>query len=311
LRLQPGDPLSERPLLSQGSAWIIRRILANEAQPLPDNALPQVAPLAWKTGTSYGYRDAWAIGLNARYVIGIWTGRPDGTPVAGQFGFASAVPLLNQVNNLLQSRSTVDEARLPRDPRPASVGRGAICWPGGQSLPQGSENCRRRLSTWLLEGSEPPTLLLPEQEGIRGIRFPVWLDKTGKRVAADCPDATEKVLDVWPLPLEPWLPANERRAARVPPSSATCPPLSQDAPAPLILTGVREGAVIKRLPGESRVSLPLQATGNSGERWWFLNGEPLDVKGRVYTLQLDKSGDYQLLVMDETGQVATVNFTLQ
>ena len=186
-----------------------------------------------------------------------------------------------------------------------------ICWPGGQSLPEGSENCRRRLSTWLLEGSEPPTLLLPEQEGLRGIRFPVWLDKTGKRVAADCPDATEKVLDVWPLPLEPWLPATERRAVRVPPSSTTCPPLSQDAPAPLILTGVREGAVIKRLPGESRVSLPLQATGNSGERWWFLNGEPLNVKGRVYTLQLDKSGDYQLLVMDETGQVATVNFTLQ
>ena len=87
-----------------------------------------------------------AIGLNARYVIGIWTGRPDGTPVAGQFGFASAVPLLNQVNNMLQSRSMVDEARLPRDPRPASVGRGVICWPG-PVLPEGSENCRRRLST--------------------------------------------------------------------------------------------------------------------------------------------------------------------
>lgn len=311
LRLKPSDPLTERALMSPGAAWIVRRILAGEAQPVPDASLPQAVPLAWKTGTSYGYRDAWAIGLNARYVIGIWTGRPDGTPVAGQFGFASAVPLLNQVNNLLQSRSTVDEARLPRDPRPESVGRGVICWPGGQSLPEGSENCRRRLSTWLLEGSEPPTLLLPEQEGLRGIRFPVWLDKTGKRVAADCPDATEKVLDVWPLPLEPWLPATERRAVRVPPSSTTCPPLSQDAPAPLILTGVREGAVIKRLPGESRVSLPLQATGNSGERWWFLNGEPLNVKGRVYTLQLDKSGDYQLLVMDETGQVATVNFTLQ
>ena len=54
LRLQPGDPLIERPLLSQGAAWIIRRILANEAQPLPDSALPQVAPLAWKTGTIYG-----------------------------------------------------------------------------------------------------------------------------------------------------------------------------------------------------------------------------------------------------------------
>ena len=311
LRLQPGDPLIERPLLSPGAAWIIRRILGNEAQPLPDSALPQVAPLAWKTGTSYGYRDAWAIGLNARYIIGIWTGRPDGTPVAGQFGFASAVPVLNQVNNMLQSNSTVDEGRLPRDPRPASVSRGVICWPGGQSLPEGSENCRRRLATWLLDGSQPPTLLLPEQEGIRGIRFPVWLDNQGKRVAADCPGAQEKILDVWPLPLEPWLPASERRAVRVPAPSTTCPPLAQDSPAPLMLSGVREGALIKRLPGESRVSLPLQAIGSDSERWWFLNGEPLNVKGRAYTLQLDKAGDYQLLVMDETGQVATVNFTLQ
>ena len=311
LRLKPDDPLLERPLLSPGSAWIIRRILANEAQPLPDSALAQVVPLAIKTGTSYGYRDAWAIGLNARYVIGVWTGRPDGTPVAGQFGFASAVPVLNQVNNLLQSRSALDEARLPRDPRPASVSRGVICWPGGQSLPDGDSNCRRRLATWLLEGSQPPTLLLPEQEGIRGIHFPIWLDNSGKRVAADCPQAQEKSVDVWPLPLEPWLPQAERRSARIPPASATCPPLGQTFPAPLLLSGIRQGAVIKRLPGESRVSLPLQVSGSEGPRWWFLNGEPLNVQGRMYTLQLENAGDYQLLVMDEAGQVATVDFTLQ
>ncbi|QGU11855.1 peptidoglycan glycosyltransferase PbpC [Leclercia sp. J807] len=311
LRLKPDDPLLERPLLSPGSAWIIRRILANEAQPLPDSALAQVVSLAIKTGTSYGYRDAWAIGLNARYVIGVWTGRPDGTPVAGQFGFASAVPVLNQVNNLLQSRSALDEARLPRDPRPASVSRGVICWPGGQSLPDGDSNCRRRLATWLLEGSQPPTLLLPEQEGIRGIHFPIWLDNSGKRVAADCPQAQEKSVDVWPLPLEPWLPQAERRSARIPPASATCPPLGQTFPAPLLLSGIRQGAVIKRLPGESRVSLPLQVSGSDGPRWWFLNGEPLNVQGRMYTLQLENAGDYQLLVMDEAGQVATVDFTLQ
>lgn len=311
LRLKPDDPLLERPLLSPGSAWIIRRILANEAQPLPDSALAQVVPLAIKTGTSYGYRDAWAIGLNARYVIGVWTGRPDGTPVAGQFGFASAVPVLNQVNNLLQSRSALDEARLPRDPRPASVSRGVICWPGGQSLPDGDSNCRRRLATWLLEGSQPPTLLLPEQEGIRGIHFPIWLDNSGKRVAADCPQAQEKSVDVWPLPLEPWLPQAERRSARIPPASATCPPLDQTFPAPLLLSGIRQGAVIKRLPGESRVSLPLQVSGSEGPRWWFLNGEPLNVQGRMYTLQLENAGDYQLLVLDEAGQVATVDFTLQ
>ena len=311
LRLLPGDPLVERPLMTPGAAWIIRRILANQAQPLPDSALPQVVPLAVKTGTSYGYRDAWAIGVNARYVIGIWTGRPDGTPVAGQFGYASAVPLLNQVNNLLLSHSVVDEARLPRDPRPASVGRGVICWPGGQALPDGDDNCRRRLATWLLDGSQPPTLLLPEQEGMRGIRFPLWLDSAGKRVAADCPQATQKTVDVWPLALEPWLPGTERRAERIPPSSTQCPPLSQDDPVPLILSGIQEGAVVKRLPGEPRVSLPLQVSGSTGQRWWFLNGEPLNAQGRTYTLKLEQAGEYQLLVMDEAGQVATVHFTLQ
>ena len=229
LRLQPDDPLLERPLMSSGAAWIIRRIMADEAQPLPDSALPRVAPLAWKTGTSYGYRDAWAIGVNARYVIGIWTGRPDGTPVVGQFGFASAVPLLNQVNNILLSRS----ANLPEDPRPNSVTRGVICWPGGQSLPEGDGNCRRRLATWLLDGSQPPTLLLPEQEGINGIRFPIWLDENGKRVAADCPQARQEMINVWPLPLEPWLPASERRAVRLPPASTSCPPYGHDAQLPL------------------------------------------------------------------------------
>ncbi|MCX9003328.1 peptidoglycan glycosyltransferase PbpC [Citrobacter portucalensis] len=307
LRLQPGDPLLERPLMSAGAAWIIRRIMADEAQPLPDNALSRVVPLAWKTGTSYGYRDAWAIGVNARYVIGIWTGRPDGTPVVGQFGFASAVPLLNQVNNLLLSRGT----NQPEDPRPDSVSRGVVCWPGGQSLAPGDSNCRRRLATWLLDGSQPPTLLLPEQEGVNGIRFPVWLDDEGKRVAADCPQAHEQTLIVWPLPLEPWLPESERRGARLPPVSAICPPLGQDPALPLQLTGLRDSAIVKRLPGSPEASLPVQTSGGTGDRWWFLNGERLEERGRRLTLQLATQGEYQLLVMDDAGQVATVRFSMQ
>ena len=307
LRLQPGDPLVERTLMSPGAAWIIRRILADEAQPLPDSALPRIAPLAWKTGTSYGYRDAWAIGLNARYVIGIWTGRPDGTPVAGQFGYASAIPLLTQVNNLLLARGV----SLPEDPRPQSVTRGVVCWPGGQSLPPGDSNCRRRLATWLLEDAQPPTLLLPEQEGMSGIRFPIWLDKAGRRVAADCPQAQEQRLIVWPLPLEPWLPAAERRSARLPLASTECPPHGQDPTLPLLLSGVRDGAIVKRLPGAAEASLTIQSSGGAGERWWFLNGEPLKERGRSIPLRLSEKGDYQLLVMDESGQVATVRFTLQ
>lgn len=311
LRMLASDPLVERPLLSPGSAWIIRRILAGEEQPLPDASLPQTVPLAWKTGTSYGYRDAWAVGVNARYVIGIWTGRPDGTPVVGQFGFISAIPLLNQVSNLLLARAASVKNGLPTDPRPSSVSAGAICWPGGQALPLGDSNCRRRVSTWLLDDSQPPTLLLPGQEGSRGIRFPVWLDENGARVAADCPGAKTTTLDVWPLPLEPWLPVSERRASRLPPASTVCPPLHQRDLIPLTLSGVRDGAVIKRLPGESRVSLALQTTGGEGRRWWYLNGEPTENSESSVTLSLAQAGEYQLVVMDEAGQMATASFTLQ
>jgi penicillin-binding protein 1C len=311
LRLQPDDPLIERPLMSPGSAWIIRRILANEAQPLPDSALPRVVPLAWKTGTSYGYRDAWAIGVNGRYLIGVWTGRPDGTPVAGQFGFASAVPVLNQVNNMLQPRSALEQAKMPEDPRPESVSSGVICWPGGQSLPAGDSNCRRRLSTWLLDESQPPTLLMPEQEGVKGIRFPIWLNAQGQRVAADCPDAEQKTMIVWPLPLEPWLPIAEKRAARLPARSNVCPPQNENAPPPLVLSGIREGGVIKRVPGQAAATLPVLASGGQGSRWWFLNGEPLDTHSPLLSLKLDKSGEYQLLVMDDAGQVQTVQFAVQ
>ncbi|MGZ0749779.1 peptidoglycan glycosyltransferase PbpC [Kluyvera sichuanensis] len=309
LRMLASDPLVERPLLSPGAAWIIRRILAGEAQPMPDASLPQVVPLAWKTGTSYGYRDAWAIGVNARYSIGIWTGRPDGTPVAGQFGFASAIPLLNQVSNLLLANSARQQEG--RDPRPASVSSAEICWPGGQPLPAGDSNCRRRLSTWVLDNSLPPTLLLPEQEGMQGIRFPLWLDSEGKRVAADCPDAREITLDVWPLPLEPWLPVGERRAARLPPISSSCPPRQLQNAAPLMLSGIREDAVIRRLPGEPNAKVVLQASGGEGRRWWFLNGEPQTSAGDSLTLTLTNPTRYQLVVMDETGQTSVVNFTLQ
>ncbi|MGY6028351.1 Penicillin-binding protein 1C [Phytobacter sp. AG2a] len=311
LRLQPEDPLIERPLMSPGAAWIIRRILANEAQPLPDSALPRVVPLAWKTGTSYGYRDAWSIGINGRYLIGVWTGRPDGTPVAGQFGFASAVPVLNQVNNMLQPRSALEQAKMPEDPRPESVSSGVICWPGGQSLPAGDSNCRRRLSTWLLDNSQPPTLLMPEQEGVKGIRFPVWLNAQGQRVAADCPDAEQKTMIVWPLPLEPWLPVAEKRAARLPARSTTCPPQDENAPPPLVLSGIREGGVIKRVPGQTVVTLPVLASGGQGSRWWFLNGEPLTSHAGLLSLKIDKAGEYQLLVMDDVGQVQAVQFAVQ
>ena len=60
--------------------------------PPPENAAG--GRIAFKTGTSYGNRDAWAIGFDGKRTIGVWTGRPDGAPVAGLVGRLSAAPIL-------------------------------------------------------------------------------------------------------------------------------------------------------------------------------------------------------------------------
>ncbi|WP_352412254.1 peptidoglycan glycosyltransferase PbpC [Mixta sp. BE291] len=314
LRLLAQDPLVERPLLSPGAAWIVRRILAGEAQPQPDAALPAVVPLAWKTGTSYGYRDAWAIGIDARYLIGVWVGRPDGTPVAGQYGAASATPVLNQLHHLLMASPQLRGNMLPADPRPASVNALTLCWPGGQPLPAGDSNCRQRRQSWVLNGTTPPTLLADGQEGMFGLQQTVWLNAQGERVAADCDGATSQRVALWPVPLEPWLQPGERRAQRLPPVSALCPPAMESNAPPLLLTGIRDGQILHRLPGKSELSLSVTAQGGKGEaRWWFLDGEVLSAAdgGLTQRLVFHRAGRYQLSVLDNAGQVAAASFTVE
>ncbi len=83
-------PAVSRRLLEPVAAWYVGNILIGA--PPPDNAAP--GRIAFKTGTSYGYRDAWAVGFDGRMTIGVWVGRPDGTPVPGLVGRVSAAPIL-------------------------------------------------------------------------------------------------------------------------------------------------------------------------------------------------------------------------
>ena len=81
---------SPRRLLDPVAAWYVGNVLIGA--PPPDNA-PR-GRIAFKTGTSYGFRDAWALGFDGRMTIGVWVGRPDGAPVPGLVGRAAAAPIL-------------------------------------------------------------------------------------------------------------------------------------------------------------------------------------------------------------------------
>ena len=315
IRLQPDDTLRERPLLSPGSAWIVRRILSGQARPDrdPRAELVQRPVLAWKTGTSYGFRDAWAIGVGPRYLIGVWIGRPDGTPVPGQFGLASAAPLMLQVHDVLTNRDSQRGISAPVKPVPANVGVAAICWPLGQPMSRSDPNCRRQRFAWTLDNTTPPTLQALDQPLSVGLMESVWINAKGLRIDAHCPGAEPKNIALWPAPLEPWLPRVERREARIPAADPDCPPPALAASSPLSIVGVREGDQL-RLPAASQQALRLKisALGGSGRRWWFLNGAPLGDSANqdFINASFERLGRYQLSVLDEAGQTARLEFSV-
>jgi penicillin-binding protein 1C len=84
---KPPEPLR---LMDRVAAWQVGNVLMGT--PPPDNAVRN--RIAFKTGTSYGYRDAWSVGFDGRMTIGVWVGRPDGAPVPGLVGRAAAAPIL-------------------------------------------------------------------------------------------------------------------------------------------------------------------------------------------------------------------------
>ena len=83
-------PPFEHPVIEPQANWRVADILSGVGAP---QGAPRI-DIAYKTGTSYGYRDAWAVGFDGRYVLGVWVGRADASPVPGLSGISSAAPLL-------------------------------------------------------------------------------------------------------------------------------------------------------------------------------------------------------------------------
>ena len=182
-------PVAGMPIFGPLGTWYVNDILA-EAPP-PPGVLPAEVRrgrrLAFKTGTSYGFRDFWALGYDREVTIGVWAGRPDGTPMPGRSGRLAAAPILFKIGDLLGPALPRSEAppppgallathndlpaRLQRlDPNPlpkaaASAGGPQIAYPPdgaliewrGEELPLEAVGGKRPFR-WLVDGKPlPPT----------------------------------------------------------------------------------------------------------------------------------------------------------
>lgn len=103
----PGK-IDGEPLLEPVAVWNVADILSGV---IPPAGAPQRG-IAYKTGTSYGYRDAWSVGYDGRYVLGVWVGRPDNSAVPGLTGYGTAAPILFEA----LAKSGIATTPLPRPP---------------------------------------------------------------------------------------------------------------------------------------------------------------------------------------------------
>lgn len=303
LRLTPEDPELDRRLLSPGAAWIIAEILRTA----PDGsdgrfARATGARLAYKTGTSYGFRDSWAVGGTAGVTIGVWVGRPDGTPSPGQFGAVTALPLLQAVYASLSA-----EYRPAAQPHPDSVSKAAICWPlGARAEDTADTHCHRRMEAWLLDGAAPLSLAPAGESQPPSIQS-FWLHQGAQRVGA-CRhgDEIEQTRALWPRLAAPWLSSRDRLRGLPPPMAADCAG-ERRAMADLQITGARDGSRI-RAPRGSRTPpmLELTAAGATGDVRWLINGRLWATlpSERVFKHSFDTPGAQDIMAIDASARYA-------
>lgn len=140
-------------IMSPVAAWQVGNILAGLPPP-PGSGTS--GAIAYKTGTSYGHRDAWAIGFDGRHVVGVWLGRPDGAPVPGAFGGDLAAPILFEAFGRIDARRTP----LPAPPPDTLI-------LGTTELPQPLQRFRSRSAVFAKRADHPVVAFPPDGAVLR------------------------------------------------------------------------------------------------------------------------------------------------
>ena len=308
VRYSPGDASGDRRLLSPGAAWIIRDIL--ERRPPAGSSEDAFDPgnrsrVAWKTGTSYGFRDAWALGSTAEFTVGVWVGRPDGTPMPGQYGAITALPLMFEVIDSLPRAGAAISRRAP----PATVHKLAICWPLGLP-PDPAEPglCREQREAWTLSDSVPPTFGDRDARLWSSGKRVVQIDRTsGLRLSGDCALAHAEgrlAIARWPSLAYPWLPAAERLATAIPVLASDCRSDSLAAMEVLQIDGPAQDSAVARAPNSPRPpQVRLRALGTGARVRWLVNGELVGESrgGGSFVHAFPAPGEQRITALADTG----------
>lgn len=294
------EKLEDFNILSAASIYLTYQSLIDVNRPEADANWQYFSgnnKVAWKTGTSFGFRDAWAVGSTPKYVVGVWVGNADGEGRPGLTGIGAAAPILFDIFDLLPN----DKWFTPPFDELAKV---PIC---------------RRSGMRATDICEPVDSVYVQTSGLKTepckYHQLIHIDNNGYRVNSDCEDVNNMIHKSWFVlpPVQEWYyKSTDPTYIKLPPYRNDC--VSYDNK-PLQLIYPEHNAVIY---------IPLEISGKKGKvvfeaahrkqsttLFWHIDNSYIGSTKSIHEMGLNISeGKHTLTVVDELGNSIIRNFTI-
>ena len=296
--------ITSSPFFNAGAAWLTLEALTNLNRPeeIDWQSIPSMQKIAWKTGTSYGFRDAWAVGVTPRYLVAVWTGNASGEGRPGLTGARTSSKVMFDLFNLLPGTPWFD---IPYK----ELTEAAICRESG-----------------LLQGSYCPEssidMLLIPHKGLQGNNCSyhkrIHLSQDGQyQVYQQC--AGERgIMPVSWFVLPPswaWYYQQQNPNYRsLPPFSPECVESGNGQPMQFIYPSTNATIKLpKQLDGSlGKANFELAHQQPSTVVYWHLDGDYIGETSDVHQMQLSPSrGKHRVTVVDEMGNALWVEFGVE
>lgn len=292
-------------LYSRGSAWLVLNSLRQLARPGSEyywSYFNNQVPVAWKTGTSYGQKDGWAIGVNKQWTIGVWVGNFTGEGNASIGGARSAAPLLFTLFNSLTSRNEKMWFDKPVDDLVAVDCCARSGYPAGPNCPHTIKLERPKMS-W--------------KPGVCPFHQKLVVDtKTGRSVCSLCwqnVDTAHVNLFVVPPLVKEIMQLSGKKVDDIPLHTENCPHVLAHNRLEIIypVNGIKI-FVPRDLDGEyERIVLSAKHQQPASQLFWFIDGEFLGETINLHQYTIDiPPGKHKLTIQDDEGYIKSVNFSV-
>lgn len=296
IRMRKEQPMSDGiRLLSKEAVFITLDMLSNMPRADSVAAETQRAPIYWKTGTSWGFRDAWSAGIAGQYVLIVWLGNFDNSGNPAFVGANSAAPLFFNIINTLQATQKLHDVNKII---PANVKKVDVCLSSGDLV---TVWCKRRGKSWFIPGISPIK--------VDTVYRPVVIDKKTNLPACEGKKSADSKIEVYEYYSSDILDIFKRAGLpkREPPSMKHCRQnfglsvgISPSITSPLKNTTY----TLREKEEKERIVLSAVTDADVKMLYWFVDDEYIGSSEQSKSILWlpNKSGRFEIRAVDDHGR---------